>query len=156
MDKIRSVLFVCTGNSCRSVMAQALMKKALDRMGKSGIEVRSAGVRAMSGFPPTQETIEIMRREGVDVSGSYSSPVTDELIKKSDLILVMEHSHKLDIVRRVPDAKNKTFLLKEYKNSGNISADDAVVADPIGMPMDFYEECLGEIKAHIERIAKLL
>ncbi|MFA6610292.1 MAG: low molecular weight protein arginine phosphatase, partial [Candidatus Omnitrophota bacterium] len=61
MGNIKSVLFVCTGNSCRSVMAEGFMKKYLRELGKADIEVRSAGISAAEGFFPTAETIEVMR-----------------------------------------------------------------------------------------------
>ena len=68
MNKIIRILFVCTGNSCRSIMAEGLMKSVLKGLGKVGIDVSSAGVSAIDGFRPTHETIEVMKREGVDVS----------------------------------------------------------------------------------------
>ena len=114
MNKVRSILFVCTGNSCRSVMAEGLLKKRLKELGKSDIVVRSAGVRAIDGYPPMNETIEVMKAEGVDLSGFRSAGITDEFIKGSDLILVMSPLHKAEVIRRFPGAARKTFLLREY------------------------------------------
>ena len=68
MSEARSVLFVCTGNSCRSVMAEGLLRKYLKELGKDDIEVRSAGPSAVNGSPATKETIEVMKKEGIDVS----------------------------------------------------------------------------------------
>jgi protein-tyrosine-phosphatase len=158
MSDIKSVLFVCTGNSCRSVMAEGLMKKELARLGKSAVTVRSAGVRAVEGFSPTEETVSVMKAQGVDVSDFRSKTVTEDMVEDADVILVMEVMHKDDILRRFPAAASKVFLLKGYKNDAARGGDgrDLGVSDPIGMPLDFYGSCLAEIKNQTERIAKII
>jgi protein-tyrosine-phosphatase len=157
MGKIKSVLFVCTGNSCRSIMAEGLMKDALKRLGKEGISVSSAGVSAIDGFHPTRETIETMKSESVDVSGLQSRSLTDKMIRDSDLILAMAAHHMSDIIARVPEAASKTHILKQYGVRDNsyirLGLD---ISDPIGRPMEVYEETLGEIKREVNRIARIL
>ena len=157
MSKIKSVLLVCTGNSCRSVMAEGLLKKKLQSLGKNNVEVRSAGLRALNGMPPTAETIQVMKEEDVDVSYFKSKNLSDEAIKNSDLILVMEKVHKNEIIRRVPEAAPKVHILREF---GHPDAGEYVgvsdVPDPIGRPIKDYKYCLAMIKTEIERITKLL
>lgn len=158
MGRIRSILFVCTGNSCRSVMAEGLLRKYLVDAGRDDIDVSSAGTRAPEGFHPTDETIEVMAIEGIDVSGAFSRTLTDKMIEESDLILVMEHNHRHEVLRRVPAAKDKTYLLREYKNPKR--SDDGlyepVIPDPIGSSIEGYETCLGIIKKEILRILKII
>lgn len=157
MGKIKSVLFVCTGNSCRSVMAEALLKKRLKELGRTGITVRSAGMNALNGLPPTDETIEALKEEGIELGEFRSSSITADLIKGSDLILTMTSSHKEEILKCAPEAVKKTFLLKEYgrpESSGEIPEPD--IPDPIGMPMSGYRKYRKTIKEEIERVAKLL
>ena len=153
----RMILFVCTGNSCRSIMAEGLLKKALKGLGKGNFEVSSAGTGARDGFTPTFETIEVMKEEGVDVSGYKSKRLTDELINEADLILVMEAAHKEDIAIRVPEAAPKTYLLKEFGlEKTKMDPEYLGVPDPIGRPMEVYEASFNAIKREIERIAPLL
>ncbi len=156
MAKIRSILFVCTGNSCRSVMAEGLMKKYLKALGKNDIMVRSAGVRALEDYPPTGETVEVMNKEGVDMGGFRSSALTEDAIKSADLILVMEAMHKDEVLRRAPEASAKTFLLKEYGRTDRGGSEGPGIPDPIGRPLAEYKSCLEIIKREIERVAKLL
>ena len=157
MNKIKSILLVCTGNSCRSVMAEGLFKKYLKEIGKGDIEVASAGIMALDEFSPTGETIEVMKGEGVDVSGYRSKRLTADLINKSDLILAMEGVHRAFVLRIDPMAEPKVHLLKKY------GADDKRkypegdgVPDPIGKPLDFYRLSLEIIKEETKRIAGLL
>lgn len=155
MNKIKNVLFVCTGNSCRSIMAEGLMRDALKGLGKEHIKISSAGVNAIDGFHPTHETVEAMKREGVDVSGFQSRPLTDDMIKNSDLILVMTANHMDEIIKRVPQAASKTHILKQYgRRDDSCACEDLDIADPIGKPMEVYERILGEIKREVNRIAR--
>lgn len=157
MDRVKSVLLVCTGNSCRSIMAEGILKKYLKELGKGDIEVISAGVHAIDGIGPTKETIEVMGKEGIDVSGLRSKALTNELIKKADLVLVMAAHHMDDIITRAPEAARKIHLLKQFGIKCEAQAcEDMDIADPIGKDRDFYEEVLLIIKKELKRIAQII
>ena len=157
MGKIHSVLLVCTGNSCRSVMAEGLLKKRLKELGKTDIVVRSAGTGALQGYPPMAETIKVMEEAGVDLSNFESTSINDELISESDLILAMSTAHRAEIIRRVPEAAAKAFLLSEYgRSEQDEKLTDPDIPDPIGLSITGYKVCLEILKKEIERVAKLL
>lgn len=157
MSKIKSILMVCTGNSCRSVMAEGLFKKYLNEAGMRDIEVVSAGVMALDGLPPTDETIEVMKGQGVDVSGYRSKRLTADIINKSDLILTMEDIHKAFVLRIDPMAEGKVYLLKKYgANDMRRYPKGDGVPDPIGKPIDFYRLSFEIIKEETKRIVGLL
>jgi len=101
------------------------------------------------------ETINVMDSEGVDVSGMRSTSITDDIIKESDLIFVMSRAHKSEIIRQVPEAAGKTFLLREYGMVSGKPADPEI-PDPIGMDAAGYRACLNVIKEEVERIAGIL
>jgi protein-tyrosine-phosphatase len=135
-------------------MAEGLFRKRLKGLGKDGIKVMSAGIAAIDGYPPTDTAIEVMKEEGVELSGFRSKKVTAELIKKADIILAMQSLHKEEVIRLVPEAASKTYLLKEYGSAGRTG--DINVPDPIGRPLDDYRKCLETIKKETERIAKII
>jgi protein-tyrosine-phosphatase len=138
-------------------MAEALLKKYLEKEGKAGISVKSAGVHAFGGAPPTNETVEVMKEAGIDVSGCRSRAVNDELIKEADLVLVMAAHHMDEITARFPGTAAKTHLLRRFGGLEDSAAcDDADIPDPIGMDIGFYRKVLGCIDAEMERIAKIL
>lgn len=157
MNKIKSILFVCTGNSCRSVMAEGLLKKYLKEAGRNDIEVSSAGISAPENFPPTESTVEVMKLQGVNVSGHKSRNITPDIVRSADLILAMEDIHKEEVLRLVPEAAPKTHLLKEFGLESKKSDPEGIgIPDPIGKPGKDYQNSLNTIKKEIERIAKIL
>ena len=150
---LKRALFVCTGNSCRSVMAEGLLKKALSKAGRFDVEVFSCGVSAFNGLMPTPETLDLLAKEGVSIPDKRTRRLDKTLLKSSDIILAMEKHHEERILDFVPEVKTRVFLLKEFVK---ISDESLEIGDPIGQGSDFYEKTFYAIKEAGKRIVDLI
>ena len=132
----KKVLFVCTGNVCRSPMAEALFREMV--RDRSDFWVGSAGVGAFPGQPASKHTADLMRELGIDLSGFRSRPLTLDLMREATHLFAMAGHHLEAIEMDFPQAAEKAYLISEF------TADDALrgrdVVDPIGMGRGAYEE----------------
>jgi protein-tyrosine-phosphatase len=123
------VLFVCTGNTCRSPMAEVMLKDLAARSGKP-LEVRSAGVATVSGLPISPHAAASLRKRNLELPGPSTALSGDE-IAWANVILTMTAGHKRAILQRFPDAVARTFTLKEYALRGDPVMDDVLEAEKL-------------------------
>jgi len=144
----RNILFVCTGNTCRSPMAEGFFKKMWPK-GKDKVNVSSAGTSTLIGLRPTELAIKVMREKNIDISSYRSTPLNKDLVEKADLILTMSNFHK-KIVSEISSLKEgKIFLFKEFT-----SGDKEEIPDPAGESLETYRKCAREIEKEVKTLIK--
>ena len=149
---MKTILFLCTGNVCRSPMAEGLFRHAVK--GRGEFRILSAGLGAMDGQPPTNHSVQAMRELGIDISHQRSRALTAELVRSADLILGMTHSHTDTVALLYPSAAEKTFLLREFDET--LEPYEKDISDPIGSPYHIYVECRDQIEQGIVTLLKFM
>jgi protein-tyrosine phosphatase len=178
-----SILVVCTGNVCRSPMAEGFLRTALDRrMGERAPAVASAGTIGWEGSAAMPETVSAARERGVDVSEHVARRLLPAMVESADLVLCMAREHADLVVRSAPTAAAKIFTLKELVRvleelpvgaradlrervsdaaaaraggfRGNPLDDDVI--DPLGLPLDSYRAVAWELEEWTDRLAEAL
>ena len=142
------VVFVCTGNTCRSPLAAGALTQELGAEA-SRVDVSSVGTGAWEGEPASEYSVEVAARDGIDLKAHRSRRATPALLRQADLVLVMERSH-LEAVRNLGADSGRTFVISEWPVPGE---PDLTVSDPFGGSIEAYEECWRRIRRHVRRAA---
>ena len=147
-------MFVCTGNICRSPMAHMYMQKKLYDLNKENeFLISSCGINAIQGQSATGNAIEVMKKYDIDLTSHRATSIENSNILDCDLIIVLAHIHKIQILQIYPMLNNKIFTLKEYVNSeGNYKDID----DPWGLDIEIYTVTAKDIVENINKLLEIL
>lgn len=146
-----TILFVCTGNTCRSPMATGLMKKLLWEAKVDAIEVNSAGTGSLNGWPAAPHALEVTQKWGIDISAHRSRSLDKRMVEAADLILCMAPEHHRRVRELSPVSRNKSYLLASYPQKPE-DTPLARIEDPMGADLEVYEKSFMKIDEHLRRI----
>jgi protein-tyrosine-phosphatase len=144
------ILYVCTGNTCRSPIAEGILKKFLSDQGIVDVEVSSAGTGTLDGYPATMHAVMAAKEKGVDISDHHSTRMSAHLAEESDLIFALANSH-FDYLQRYRQASSKVYLLKTFPEQGPVDNKHSV-KDPIGQDFEEYQRVADELEWEIKRV----
>lgn len=146
---MKQILFVCTGNTCRSSMAKAMFDNMLADDKNSDIRTESAGTAAFEGMGASENAVEAMRDMGIDLESHRSKRISSKLVDESRLILTMTRTHKMQVLTAYPQAQGKVYTLKEFAGEEGYNKD---ISDPFGMSLKAYKACAAEIRESLTKV----
>lgn len=152
MKRKFKIVFVCTGNICRSPMAEGLLRAKLPEHLKSKVIIESAGTMDIEGSLASSEAVQVMQDKGIDISYHRSQGVSHEVIQDADIIFALAGDHRSYLESVFPQVRDNVFLLKTFdldhkkKRAGSIS-----ISDPIGGTIETYIKCSDAIEKEIDR-----
>ena len=148
---IKRILLVCTGNICRSPLAEALLTHALRERGAADVAVTSAGTGAWDGAPASEGAYLVGLERGLDLSGHRARLLTREVVEHADLVLTMARHHRARVQEL--GGEGRVFVLGEYAGR---SSDEAEVSDPFGGDLDVYRQTCEELEQLVAAVAERL
>jgi tRNA threonylcarbamoyl adenosine modification protein (Sua5/YciO/YrdC/YwlC family) len=137
----KKILFVCSGNSCRSPMAAGILRKML--AGQGNFDVMSAGVTAIEGIPAAPNAKKVLKNRDIDITGHFTRRLNKEMADGASLVVVMTGEHKRVVEKQFPTARGKTYLLTDFNETGETRYAD--IHDPVNQPEDAYERCIEQM-----------
>lgn len=151
---VEKILFVCYGNLCRSVLAEALMRRLLDTGGFGHISVASAGIGAFPDYPAPPRVVEVAGEHGLDVTGHRSRLLDESLLDWADIVLIVESYMGEEISRQWPDQDlERIFLLGLFAPGGGPTGE---IQDPFGGSVDDFKRCYSELEASVQGLFEKL
>jgi len=150
----KKILFVCSGNLCRSVMAEWMFRTLSRRAGRFHARAASAGLLDLGGAEADPQAAAILRERGVDASRHRSRTLTADMVEGADWVLVMEEAQRDEVLRRHPGAGDKVRLLKSFSAQGDEAGLD--IRDPYGMAPYHYRTCFAEIYFSLEGLLRCI
>lgn len=172
------VFFICTGNLCRSPMAEGLMRHLLEERGCSDVTVSSVGTWAYDGSPATPDALETVRKSGVDLAGHRSRSIAMDELLAADVIVAMTSVHVRELASLAPEVIDRIVLMKELPEIDPLPVPDDAdteqkvdallrgerparrrsldVDDPMGLPASAYERCARELREGIDVLVETI
>ena len=158
MKKIRHIIFFCTGNTCRSPMAEGIARKILAKRGVTDMKVESYGLLDLGSVPPAFPAQIACAAHGINISAHRSQKITKQAAEKADLILTMEHMHVDWLIENVSEKlARKAFLITEFGRSDHPAREEPMeIPDPVDEPQRSYNRVFKMLENEIERIISYL